>query len=176
MNRTPRISPTAPWDLLQRGLAGSFRARARGLLGNEFSLLGPGDDEFARLEMRGPSGAGIRAGTSQTEIGRSGPFGSRYRMTTDGAVVLLAKPGSQKGGLGIFCNGETYQKTTNLLRNTATARLITETSENAGAEVRLEGGLAGRSYRARFPAGDGGALAVAVFLLFHNVALRRQAF
>ena len=42
--------------------------------------------------------------------------------------------------------------------------------------MRLAGGLAGRSYEATFPKDDGAALAVAVFLLYRNAALRRETF
>ena len=178
MNGPSRAFPTAPWDLLQQNLAGGFRARARGLLGARFSLLGPGDEEFGQLLMRGMSGAEFRAGASTSEIERSGWFGARYRMTTEGATVLLAGPEEPKGGLRIFCGGKTYEAETNLLSNTATARLLADTPEGGGpgGEVRLEGGLTGRSYRATFLEGDGGTLAIAVFLLYRNVALRRTAY
>lgn len=178
MSRGPRTTPSlAFWDLLQEDLAGRFRARARGLLGAEFSLSGTesGEEEFGRLRMRGALGATFRVRGEETEIERSGPFAARYRMTTGGAPVLLAHPASPGGGLRILCGGKTYETRSNVLRNTATARLLPE-GAGAGDEVRLEGGLASRSYGATFPEGDGGSLAVAVFLLYHNVALRRQAF
>ena len=175
MSRAPRTSPTAPWDQLQQGLAGRFRARARGLLGAEFSLLSPEDErEFGRMRMRPPFGAGFRAGASETEIQREGSLGSRYRMITDGAVVLIAGPEGPDGGFRIFCGGKTYEATFRLLRNTAAARPMD--AEGADAEVRLEGGLTGRSYGATFPEDDGAALAVAVFLLYRNAALRRETF
>ena len=174
MSRAPRTSPTAPWDHLQRDLAGHFRARARGLTGAEFSLIRPEDDaEFGRLRMRPPFGADFEAEGSQTRIAREGHMGSRFRMTTDGAVVLIAGPEGRDGGFRIFCGGKTYGVSYRLLRNTATARPLD--TEDSGV-VRLEGGLAGRSYTATFPEGDGAALAVAVFLLYRNAALRRETF
>lgn len=174
MSHAPRTSPTSHWNLLQNSLAGSFRARARNLLGTEFSLLGPDEREFARLRMRGYAGAEIRAGTSVTTIESSS---SHYQMTTGGAVVLLAEPREPRPepqpGLRISSGAIVYEASYNLLRNTATA--LPETPDTS-AEVSLEGGFTGRSYRAEFPRGDGGALAVAVFLLYRNASLRRQAF
>ena len=150
----------------------AFRARARGLTGGEFSLLAPDDEEFGRLRMRPPFGACFEAGASETEITREGDMGSRYRMTTDGAVVLIAGPEGHDGGFRILCGGRTYEAHYKLLRNTATAHLV----DAGDAAVRLEGGLAGRSYGATFPENDGAALAVAVFLLYRNAALRRETF
>lgn len=172
MSRTPRTSPTAAWDRLLSGLGGRFRARARGLTGGEFSLHAPDGEEFGRLRMRPPFGAGFEAGASRTEITREGDMGSRYRMTTDDAVVLIAGPEERDGGFRIFCGGKTYGASYKLLRNTATAR----PADAGDAAVRLEGGLAGRSYEATFPKDDGAALAVAVFLLYRNAALRRETF
>ena len=168
-------------------LGGRFRARARGLTGGEFSLHAPDGEEFGRLRMRPPFGAGFEAGASATEIVREGEMGSRYRMTTDGAVVLIAGPEGRDGRFNIFCGGKTYAASYKLLRNTATARpadtgdaevrdaLVTGASAK-GTWVRLEGGLAGRSYEATFPKDDGAAFAVAVFLLYRNAALRRETF
>ena len=177
MSPAPRTaSPLAFWDLLQRDLAGGFRARARGLLGSVFSLLGPDGEEFGRLRMRGPAGAEFGAGwaedTPETEIVRGGPFAARYRMTTGGAPILLASPSDPKSGLRVFCGGKTYETESNVLRNTAAARLLPERKD----AVRVKGGLAGRSYEATFPDGDGASLTVAVFLLYRSVALRREAF
>lgn len=173
MNGAPRTaSSLSPWEHLQRDLSGRFRARARGLLGTEFSLLGPGDEELGRLRMRGPLGAGFRAAGSETEIERSGPFAARYRMVTDGASVLLANPANPRRGLRIFCGGRTYESESSVLSNTATAVRLPEGLDG----VSVKGGLAGRSYEAEFPRGDAAALAVAVFLLYRSVALRREAF
>lgn len=176
MSRTPRTSPTAPWDRLRSGLGDRFRACARGLTGGLFSLLDQDGEEFGRLRMRPPFGADFEAGAARTEITREGDMGSRYRMTTDGAVVLIAGPEGRDGGFSIFCGGKTYEARYKLLRNTATARPA-DAANKADAEVRLKGGLAGRRYVATFPENDGGAaLAVAVFLLYRNVALRRETF
>ena len=171
MSRAPQTSPIVPWERLQRGLGGRFSARARGLTGGEVSLHAPDGEEFGRLRMRPTLGAGFEAGASVTEIVREGEMGSRYRMTTDGAVVLIAGPEGRDGCFNIFC-GKTYTASYKLLRNTATAR----PAGTGDVEVRLEGGLAGRSYRATFPKDDGASLAVAVFLLYRNAALRRETF
>ncbi|QIN77353.1 hypothetical protein GBA65_01190 [Rubrobacter marinus] len=164
-------SPAAVWDALARDLGGSFRARARGLLGSRFSLLDRGGKEWGELRMMGSYAAEVHAGGSVSEIERTGEFGARYRMRTGGAQTLIAGPERPGEPLRIFCGGKAYGAETNVLRNVSVARLLA-----GGDEVRLSGGLAGRSYGGTFPESDGGALAVAVFLLYRNVAIRRTAF
>ncbi len=169
----------AVWGPLARDLDGSFRAQARGLLGSRFSLLNGGGREWGQLRMLGSYAAEVHVGETVSEIEQTGELGARYRMRTDGSPVLIAGPEKPGEGLRIFCGGKAYEANTSLLRNTSVARLLTgDTKEGppAGDEVRLAGGVAGRSYRGTFPAGDGGALALAVFLLYRNVAIRRTAF
>ena len=182
MDGAPRTSsPTAAWDPLARSLGGSFRARARGLLGSRFTLLTDEEGEWGELKMLGFYAAEIHIGATVSEIERTGELGARYRMRTDGASVLIAGPERPREGLRIFCGGKAYEAETSILRNTSVARRLTAGSsrgENDAAadEVRLSGGIAGRSYRGTFPEGDGSALAVAIFLLYRNVAIRRTAF
>jgi len=176
----------AAWDLLADRLGGgAFVARARGLLGAEFALLdatGEGE-EFGRLRMLGLTGAELSAGDGLVEavVQRQGLYGARYRMTTGGSQVLIAGPERPPEPLRVFCGGRPYAVESSVLRNRATARPLVPSGADAAdggasAEVRLRGGLSGRAYRAEFRAGDGGALAVAAFLLYRAVALRRQAY
>ena len=182
MDGAPRTAPPlATWDALARDLRGGyFDARARGLLGSRFSLLGEGG-EWGRLRMLGSYAAEVRAGGTVSEIERTGEFGARYRMRTDGAPLLIAGPEKPEEALRIFCAGSAYEAETNVFRNASVARRLTagppkDEDGPAGDEVDLSGGIAGRSYRGTFPGGDGSALAVAVFLLYRNVGLRRTAF
>jgi hypothetical protein len=182
MDGAPRTSsPAAAWGPLARSLGGSFRARARGLLGSRFSLLKDDEDEWGTLRMLGSYAAEIHVGASRSEIERTGDLGARYRMRTDGSAVLIAGPETPQEGLRIFCGGKAYEAETSVLRNTSVARRLTAApsqNENdaTGDEVRLSGSIAGRSYRVTFPGGEGSALTVAIFLLYRNVAIRRTAF
>ncbi|CAA9470852.1 MAG: hypothetical protein AVDCRST_MAG25-2025 [uncultured Rubrobacteraceae bacterium] len=182
MDRAARTSsPTAAWDALALRLDGSFRARARGLLGSRFALLDSGGEEWGQLRMLGSYAAEIHAGETASEIERTGEFGARYRMRTGGAPFLIAGPERPDEPLRIFCGGKTYEAETSVLRNTSIARRLTAHAPGSGPEpagdgVSLSGGIAGRSYTATLPGGAGSALAVAVFLLYRNVAIRRAAF
>ena len=178
---TRTSSPAASWEGLARNLDGSFRARARGLLGSRFYLLDDGGREWGQLRMLSPYAAEVQAGGTNSEIERIGEFGPRYRMRTDSTPFLIAGPERPEEALRIFCGGKTYEAETSILRNTSMARRLKgdvpqDTSASAGGEVSLSGGIAGRSYLGAFPGGDGSALAVAVFLLYRNVAIRRTAF
>ena len=179
MDGAPTTSPLlATWEALARDLGGSFDARARGLLGSRFSLLDGGGRERGQLRMLGSYAAEVHVGGTVSEIERTGEFGARYRMRTDGAPLLIAGPEKPEEGLRIFCGGKAYEAETSVLRNTSAARRLTadpSKKENGPAGVSLSGGIAGRSYRGTFPEGDGSALAVAVFLLYRNVAIRRTA-
>jgi hypothetical protein len=73
--------------------------------------------------------------------------------------------------LKIRCGNRTYEARLNLLRNTAVA-----CSSGGEEAARIAGGLTNRSYEAVFDVEDEGSLPVAVFLLYHTVALRRRAF
>jgi len=165
----------AAWNLLAgRIRGGSFAARARGLLGIEFALSDADGEEFGRLRMQGLTGAEVLlSGLPTTEVERQGLYGARYRMATGGAQVLIAGPERPPEPLRVFCGGTVYGVESSLLRNRATARPL---SPDSGGEVGLRGGLSGRAYRAEFRPGDGGALAVAAFLLYRAVALRRQLY
>ncbi len=89
-----------------------------------------------------------------------------------GGEVLTANTRRRlTGELEICCEGQTYGARTSLLRNLAIA--LYPGGERA---VRLSGSLTGRSYDALFAADDGGALPVAIFLLWYLAANRRRAY
>jgi hypothetical protein len=175
----------AAWHLLARepGLrAGGFEARARGPLAGEFVLSSSGDGgTFGRLRMRGVVGADfVSDALPETILQRQGLYGARYRVTTGGAQVLIAGPERPEEPLRLLCGGRAYGVETSLLRGRAVARpLGTDGGPEGGSDegaVSLRGGVAGRRYRAEFAGGDGVSLAVAVFVLYRTVALRRQAY
>jgi hypothetical protein len=166
-----RQDPTlAPWRELQEHLAGYFAARSRGLLAAEFVLSGRRGEAFGRLQVHGLEGAQLEAGSTRARIERTAP--ARYRMLTGGTETLVAEPArSASGTLEVRCGSRTYEARLRLVRNIAVAR------SSGGEEVaRISGGLTNRSYEAVFDVGDEGSVPVAVFLLYHTVALRRRAF
>ncbi len=159
-----------PWRELRERLAGYFAARAQGFLASEFVLSSRSGEEFGRLQVHGPGGAELKTGSTRAKIERTAP--SRYRILADAAETLVANPArSTSGALEVRCGDRTYDARLDLLRNTAVAR-----SSGGGEAARITGGLTNRSYEAVFDPGDEGSLPVAVFLLYHTVALRRRAF
>jgi hypothetical protein len=167
MSQDPAL---APWIELRERLGGYLSARSRGLLGFEFVLSSGSGWEFGQMRVRGQEGAGLEIGSTKAEIERTAR--SRYRMLTGGAQTLVAQPARNTSGtLEIRCAGRVYEARVNLARNIAVAR-----SPEGEEATRLAGGLTNRSYEALFDAGDEGSLPVAVFLLYHTVALRRRAF
>jgi hypothetical protein len=159
-----------PWMELRQRLAGYFAARAHGLLALEFALSSLSGEEFGRLQVHGPGGAEFKTVSMRAKIERNAPF--RYRILTDAAETLVANPArSTSGALELKCADRTYDARLDLLRNTAVAR-----SFGGGEAARIAGGLTNRRYEAVFDVGDEGSLPVAVFLLYHAVALRRRAF
>ena len=169
MSFEPRDSPPSPWSGLLRALDGSFAARAWGFLASEFILLKEGGEEFGRLRIHGLADAEVETQDLHAAIERA-PH-AHHRMLTGDAETLAAKPLNSPDTLEIWCGGRRYEARLSLLRNTALARA------SGGQEVaRVTGGLTNRSYEAVFEAEDEGTLPVAVFLLYHTVALRRRAY
>jgi len=147
---------------------GLFIARARGLLLTEFVLLDSHGQEFGRLRLRGSPAAEFRAGNYAATFEASG---RRYRIVAHGEEVLVAVPkGRSIDELEISCGDQTYEAQTSLFRNLAVASY-----PGGEGAARLSGGLTGRRYEALFAPGDGCALPVAVFLLWHVAANRRRA-
>jgi hypothetical protein len=94
-------------------------------------------------------------------------------MVADGEEVLVAtSKGRSASELEISCGGQSYEAQADLLRDLAVASYL-ESGERA---VRLSGGLLGRGYEALLATGDGGALLVAIFLLWYVAANRRRAY
>ena len=156
-----------PWRNLRERLAGYLAARAQGLFGSEFVLSSRSGERFGRLQVHGPGGAELETGGARAKIERTAP--SSYRILTDAAETLMAN--STSGALELRCGMRTYDSRLDILRNTAVARY-----SGGGEAARIAGGLTNRSYEAVFDPGDEGSLPVAVFLLYHTVALRRRAF
>ena len=167
MGPAPEDPTLAPWRELGERLAGYFAARSRGLLASEFVLSSRSGEEFGRLRVHGPGGAQLEVGSTRAEIERT----TRYRMLTGGVQTLVAEPARSAGPLKVRCGSRTYEIRLDLMRNTAVA-LAPAHKEAA----RIDGGLTNRSYDAVFDAEDGGSLPVAVFLLYHTIALRRRVF
>lgn len=156
----------APWRRLGETLAGSFAARARGLLASDFAILDRKGDEVGRLLIHGPEGAELEAGGLESRIERVAR--SRYTMLSGGTEILTAGPAS--GTLEIRCLGRRYDASVSLLRNTA------EAVTGGEVAVRITGGLTNRRYEAAFDVDDEGSLPAAFFLLYRTVALRREAY
>jgi hypothetical protein len=98
-------------------------------------------------------------------------------MTTGDSQVLIAGPERHPEPLRVFCAGHAYTVETSRLPNHSVARPLGAEEGPGGSPggVRVRGGVVvGRRYAAVVPRGDGGALAVAVFLVYRAVALRRQ--
>jgi hypothetical protein len=158
----------APWMALRGRLAGYFAARARGILALEYVLSSRSGEEFGRLRVHGPEGAELEIGDTRAEIERTDR--SRYTMLTGGAQTLVVEP-ARGTVLEVRLDNRVYEARINLLRNSAVAR-----SSGGREAARIAGGLTNRSYETYFDAADEGALPVAVFLLYHTVALRRRVF
>ena len=154
----------APWRRLGETLAGSFAARARGLLAADFAILDREGDEVGRLRIHGPEGAELDAGDLEARIERL--TRSRYRMLSGGTQFL--KAGSTGASLEMSCLGRRYEARLSLLRNTA--------ATGGEVAVRITGGLTNRRYEASFDVDDESSLPVAFFLLYRTVALRREAY
>jgi len=167
MSYMPEDPRLAPWRRLRETLAGSFAARARGLLASDFAVLDREGEEVGRLRIHGPEGAQLEAGPLEARIERVAR--SRYTMLSGGAEILTA--GSAGASPEIRCLGRLYEVRLSLLRNTAEAG-----SAGGGVAARITGGLTNRSYEAAFDVEDEGSLPVAFFLLYRTVALRREAY
>jgi hypothetical protein len=170
MSPMPEDQTLAPWTELRETLAGSFTARARGLLASDFALLDREGYEIGRLKIHGPEGADLEAAGLAARIERTAP--RRYTMQAGGTQVLSAEAaGPPDATTRIRCAERAYDANLALLRNTAEAL-----SPAGDSAARVTGGLTNRRYEVAFDAEDEGALPVAVFLLYRIVALRRGAY
>jgi len=166
MRPVPEDHTLEPWRELGETLAGSFAARARGLLASDFALVDRRGREVGRLRVHGPEGAQLEAGNLSASIERTGP--RRYAMLVGGVRILSAETAGSPDAMLVRRGEHEYEAGVALLRNTAEAHLPTG---ERSASVR--GGLTNRRYKITF---DAGALPVAVFLLYRLVALRRGAY
>ena len=169
MRSEPRDPLPSPWSRLLEALAGSFSARARGLLASEFVLLNHSGEEFGRLRIDYPTGAELEAENLRAAIERA-PYGG-HRMLSGDEETLVAEPLETADILEVRCGGRRYESHLSLLRNTAVAR-----SSGGEEAARVTGGLTNRAYKAVFDAEDEGSLPVAVFLLYYTAALRSRAY
>lgn len=167
MDPMPEDPTFAPWRRLGETLAGYFAARARGLLGSEFSILDRDGEEVGRLRIHGREGAELEAGDLEARIERAAR--SRYTMLSGGTEIL--KSARASNALQIVCRDHPYEARLSLFRNTAEAR-----PAEGEVTARITGGLTNRSYEAVFDREDEGSLPVAFFLLYRIVALRREAY
>ena len=167
-SHVPEDPMPAPWAGLAQTLAGSFAARARGLLGSDFDLVDQGGRGIGTLRVRGPEGARFEAGPLEAGIERTSP--RRYALLANGARVLSAEIEGPPDAARIGSAGRLYEARLSLLRNTA------EAVGGAGRAARVTGGLTNRRYDVAFDPEDGGSLFVALFLLYRLVALRRGAY
>jgi hypothetical protein len=166
---TPAPQDTTPWEHLGERLAGSFAARARGLLAPELLLSSSGGEEFGRLRLDGTEGACFEAGAARATIERG--TASRHRMLDGGGKVLVEETAGPADAPEVRCGGRLYEARLRLLRNSAVAR-----STGGSEAARVAGGLTNRGYQVSFDAEDENSLPLAVFLLFRIVALRSRAF
>lgn len=164
--QTPEL---IPWNTLQARLAGSFEARAHGLLRVSYTLMNRNGNPFAGLRAQG-TGAALAAGDLEAGIEQTSRNG--YRMLSEETELVRATPLAESTDtLRIECAGQVYEARLRLLRNVAVVR-----AREGGEIVRLSGGLAGRRYEAAFDAGVEGALLVAALVLHHMTTLRRRIY
>ena len=156
-----------PWRRLGDALDGRLMARTRGLLASEYVLLNSEGAEVGRLDIQGPAGAELTAGGVEARIERAGRSG--YSMLSSGEEILAstADPTSP----GITSHGHPYEASLSLLRNRAEA-----CPKDHTATIRVRGGLTNRTYEASFDTEDENSLPVTLFLLYHLVSQRRQAY
>jgi hypothetical protein len=159
----------APWKRLGETLAGSFAARARGLLATDFTIFGREGEKIGRLRIDGTEGAELEAGDLKARIERSKRPG--YTMLSNGTTILAAEPLGALITPEIRCLGHLHRGRLSLLRNTAEAGPAGDE-----ATVHITGGLTNRNYEAVFDARDRGSLPVAFFLLYLTITLRRKAY
>ena len=156
-----------PWRKLRETLDGRFTARARGLLASEFVLLDREDAQMGKLEIHGLHGADLRVGDVGAQIERVGRSG--YAMLSSGEEILTST--GDPTSPGITSHNHPYVASLSLLRNKAEAGPAKHTTT-----VRINGGLTNRNYEVTFEPGDENTLPVALFLLYHLVSQRRQAY
>jgi hypothetical protein len=170
MNLASNDIGLAPWNGLQRKLAGGFSARPLGLLAAEYSLVDRNGDEFGRLTQDRSGNAEFEAGSLRTRIERHA--NAVYRMVSSGGEILTAAPRERSADyLRVECAGRVYEARISLLRNSTVAY-----SEDGVEITRLTGGFVRRGYEAAFDREAAGAMPVTIMLLYHTASARRRAY
>lgn len=170
MNTAPKTQLFAPWKTLRQSLPGSFTVRARGLLGNDFVLLGADGAEHGYLKMT--EGREAKFTVGGMEILMDHKTGSRYTMLSDGEEILYASPSNiSSDELEVWCGEESYKASVSLFRNRTVVR-----GETGDETVRLAGNPTGRSYKVELDLDDPCALPVAMLLIYHTALSRRRAY
>ena len=172
MSPTRRDPKLAPWRRLGESLAGSFAARAGGLLASEFAIWDREGEDIGRLRLHGAEGAELEVGGLEARIERSALTG--YTMLAEDATILASVPAGALDTPEIRCLDRLYKGRLSLLRNTARAGPASGTRDDT--TMHINGGLTNRNYNIFFETGDEGALPVALFLLYRLVSLRREAY
>ena len=114
----------------------------------------------------------------------AGYFAARPRGFLASEFALSSRSGEEFGRLRVHGLGDAQLEaggTRAEIERTAGYRMLTGGVETLRAEPTrgmgaLEVRCGSRTYEADFDAGDDGALPVALFLLYHTVALRRRVF
>jgi hypothetical protein len=167
MNPARQISGLASWQDLRDVLGGSFTARARGLLADEYVLQKDGAS-FGSLRLRGARAAEFVAGELAAAI--EGTADGVYKVSGD--LELTARPAASSADvLEVRAGGNLFVARVSFLRNTAVV------SDGTGARaVRLAGNVTGRRYEVVFAGEEDATLPVAILLLYHLAALRRRVY
>ena len=170
MNKGPKTQTRAPWELLQESLPDSFIVRTRGLLGNDFVLLGDDGTEHGYLKILGDRKAKFTIEGVEILVERTG--GLRYTMSSGGEEILAASPsGASSDKLEARCGEKLYTASISLFRNRAVAH------NKAGDEAaRLVGKLMGRSYKVEVNSDNPCALPISMLLIYHTSLTRRRAY
>lgn len=170
MNKGSKTKTRAPWELLQESLPDSFTVRARGLLGNDFVLLGADGSEHGHLKILGDRKAKFMA--EGVEILAERTSDPCYTMSSGGEEVLVARPsGVSSDVLEVRCGGESYTAPISLFRNRAVAY-----NEAGDEAARLVGKLMGRSYKVEVDSNNPCALPISMLLIYHTSLSRRRAY
>ncbi len=170
MNKGPKTQTRAPWELLRESLPGSFIVRARGLLGNDFVLLGADGSEHGHLKILGDRKAKFTV--DGVEILAERTSGPCYTMFSGGEEVLVARPsGVSPDELEVRCGEQSYTASISLFRNRAVAY-----NEAGDEAVRLVGKLMGRSYKVEVDSNNPCALPISILLIYHTSLSRRRAY
>lgn len=154
---------------MQAALAGSFTARGRGLLANEFEIMKDGS-EAGRLNFDGQHGAKFCAGTLEASIEKSPNKGYEMFSGKDRELTATLSTSSLETP-AIACGESVYPAHVSFLRNEAAVF-----SPAGGELVRLSGNISGRRYEAVADETDAAALPVAILLLYFTAVFRRRVY